>query len=103
MKPTKKSSPSLLFMISFHGTDLDETLGGCIVRANSEQEALTKINKAGFPRQVGLADGGKILVTEFKKSKAQLVPEDLVDRLISDDDLELLMKSIQVAKREPLS
>jgi len=89
----------LLFLISFH--DIDVGLGVCIVRASSEEEALAKVNKAGFPRQVGLPDHGRVLVTEMFPKVAALVPEQFVDRLITDDEFVRVYKLLQPAGSIP--
>jgi hypothetical protein len=88
-----------LFLISFH--DLGEELGGCIMRASSEEEALAKVTKARFAPQVGLRQHGRVLVTEMNPAPAALVPERFIDRLLVDDEIDRVYELIRPAALIP--
>jgi len=88
-----------LFLISFH--DIDEELGGCIMRGLSEEEVLAKIRKADFGGQVGLSAHGRILVSEVRPEPAALIPEQFIDRLLTDDEIGRVYELIQPASSMP--
>ncbi len=77
-----------LFMFSFH--DLDEELGGCILRAATEPQALRQLRKGRFAEQVGFPAHGRALVTEMVPRAAALVPEKYVGRLLTEEEFDHL-------------
>jgi hypothetical protein len=93
-----------LFLISFH--DTDEELGGCIMRAQSEKEALDKIAKGRFLSRVGLPTHGCVLVTAMHPGPSALVPEPFIDRLLTNEEFgevyELLKPAALVTPEGPV-
>jgi hypothetical protein len=88
-----------LFIISFH--DIDEELGGCIMRGSSEQEVLARITKADFGGQVGLPAHGRLLISEIRPKPAALIPDRFIDRLLTGDEIDQVYELIKPASSIP--
>ena len=81
-----------LFLMSFHERDCE--LGGCVVRARTEEAAIELVRRRKFGRQAGMSARGRMLITEMLPQIEKQVPERFVGRLLTNDEAGELFEQI---------